>query len=141
MSQHVIASNQLRFIPTDSLYVLGLLSSQMHAAWMRVTAGRLKSDYRYAPAVYNSFVFPDATEVQKAAIERAAQEILVARATYPDKSLSQLYDPDYEPIYPALYDAHRKLDAAVEAAYGVDFNGDEEKIVAHLFKLYAEKTS
>ena len=24
--------------------------------------------------------------------------------------------------------------------YGVDFNGDEERIVAHLFKLYAEKT-
>ena len=36
--------------------------------------------------------------------------------------------------------AHKALDAAVEAAYGVDFNGDEEKIVAHLFKLYAEKT-
>lgn len=28
-----------------------------------------------------------------------------------------------------------------EAAYGVDFNGDEEKIVAHLFKLYSEKTA
>ena len=26
------------------------------------------------------------------------------------------------------------------AVYGVDFNGDEEKTVAHLFKLYAEKT-
>ena len=35
----------------------------------------------------------------------------------------------------------RALDAAVEAAYGVDFGGDEEKIVAHLFKLYAEKTA
>lgn len=36
--------------------------------------------------------------------------------------------------------AHDALDAAVETAYGVDFHGDEEKIVAHLFKLYAEKT-
>ena len=36
--------------------------------------------------------------------------------------------------------AHANLDAAVEAAYGVDFDGDEEKIVAHLFKLYAQKT-
>lgn len=36
--------------------------------------------------------------------------------------------------------AHAKLDAAVERAYGVDFNGDEEKMVAHLFKLYAEAT-
>lgn len=29
-------------------------------------------------------------------------------------------------------------DATVEAAYGVDFKGDEERIVAHLFKLYAD---
>lgn len=36
--------------------------------------------------------------------------------------------------------AHRELDAAVEAAYGVNFGGDEERIVAHLFNLYAEKT-
>lgn len=40
-----------------------------------------------------------------------------------------------------LLDAHHALDAAIEAAYGVDFGGDEEKIVAHLFKLYAEKTA
>ena len=91
--------------------------------------------------MFNSVVFPDATGAQKASVERAAQEVLNVRAAYPDKSLAQLYDPDYELFYPALYDAHRKLDAAVEAAYGVDFNGDEEKIVAHLFKLYAETTT
>ena len=39
-----------------------------------------------------------------------------------------------------LLAAHKELDAAVEAACDVEFNGDEEKIVAHLFKLYAEKT-
>ena len=42
--------------------------------------------------------------------------------------------------YDDLQAAHEALDVAVEAAYGVDFHGDEEKIVAHLFKLYAEKT-
>lgn len=40
-----------------------------------------------------------------------------------------------------LLAAHRALDAAVEAAYGVNFDGDEEKIVAHLFKLYAQATA
>ena len=43
-------------------------------------------------------------------------------------------------VFMDLLDAHRNLDAAVEAAYGVDFGGNEEKIVTHLFKLYAEKT-
>ena len=54
-------------------------------------------------------------------------------------TLAELYDPDRMPA--DLLAAHQALDAAVESAYGVDFGGDEEKIVAHLFKLYAEKTS
>ena len=37
--------------------------------------------------------------------------------------------------------AHQHLDAAVEAAYGMDFVGDEERIVAHLFTLYARATA
>lgn len=41
--------------------------------------------------------------------------------------------------YDDLLAAHKALDKAVEEAYGVDFDGDEEKIVAHLFKLYQEK--
>ena len=65
--------------------------------------------------------------------------MLDARTRYADASLAKLYDPDNEFFYPALYTAHAKLDAAVEMAYGVDFNGDEEKMVAYLFKLYAEK--
>lgn len=63
---------------------------------------------------------------------------LDARDTHPDSSLADLYDPDKMPD--DLRAAHNALDKAVEEAYGVDFNGDEEKIVAHLFKLYAEIT-
>lgn len=141
VDQSVIASNKLRFIPTDSKYVFGLLLSKAHMAWMRVVSGRLKSDYSYSPAVFNSFVFPECNEKERATIEQLADDVLKARALYPDVSLAELYDPDNEFIYPELMAVHKKLDTAVEAAYGVDFNGDEEKIVAHLFKLYAEKTA
>jgi hypothetical protein len=55
-------------------------------------------------------------------------------------SLADLYKPEDEYLYPVLFTAHHALDAAVEAAYGVDFGGDEEKIVAYLFGLYAKKT-
>jgi type II restriction enzyme methylase subunits-like protein len=72
-------------------------------------------------------------------IEACAQAILDTRDSYPDKSLANLYDPDKMPA--DLLAAHRALDAAVEAAYGVNFDGDEEKIVAHLFKLYAQATA
>lgn len=106
---------------------------------MRVIAGRLKSDYSYSPSVYNTLPLPAPTELQRENIENCAQAVLDVRAGYPNQSLATLYDPDKMPA--DLLAAHKALDAAVEAAYGVDFGGDEEKIVAHLFKLYAEKTA
>lgn len=134
----VIASDAASFIPGADLYLFGMLSSEFHNAWMRTVCGRLKSDYRYSPAVYNSFVFPNPTPEQKQKIEQLAQDILDIRDLYPDKSLADLYDPDKMPS--DLLNAHKELDKAVEDAYGIDFNGDEEKIVSHLFKLYADAT-
>lgn len=138
---------QPEVIPTDLLFVVldgglyefGILTSQFHNAWMRTVAGRLKSDYRYSQdLVYNTFIWPDPTLEQKRTIEQAAQAVLDARDAHPGKTLADLYDPDKMPS--DLLAAHKTLDKAVEEAYSVDFNGDEEKIVAHLFKLYA-KTS
>ena len=84
-------------IPTDSaviisgvgLYEFGILESNVHMAWMRAVAGRLKSDYRYSKdIVYNNFPWPVATEEQRKMIEKTAQSILDARALYPDSSLA-----------------------------------------------------
>lgn len=133
-----VPSNATSVIPDATAYHFGVLESQFHSAWMRTVAGRLKSDYRYSgDIVYNNFIWPDPTPEQRAAIESCAQGILNAREAHPDATLADLYDPDKMPT--DLLTAHKELDDAVEAAYGVAFNGDEEKIVAHLFKLYAEK--
>lgn len=137
----MIPGDKLYFIPNASVYDFGILMSQIHNAWMRMVAGRLKSDYSYANTiVYNNFVWPDPTDALRGEVERCAQAVLDARSSYEGSTLADMYDPDNDFLYPALTKAHKALDAAVEAAYGVDFNGDEEKIVAHLFKLYAEKT-
>ena len=138
MDPDVIVSDKLHLIPDADLYLFGLLVSQMHQAWMRVVSGRLKSDYEYSPSVYNSFVFPRVSEQQQAQIAQLAQKVLDARALYPEATLADLYDPDNELFYPELIEAHKQLDAAVEEAYGVDFGGDEQRMVDHLFKLYAE---
>ena len=135
----MIPGNQLYFVETESLYYFGILVSQFHNAWIRIVAGRLGDGYRYSNTiVYNNFVWPEETVEQKKIIAQTARNILNVRSSYPDKSLADLYDPDKMPA--DLLAAHKANDAAVEAAYGVDFDGDEEKIVAHLFKLYAEKT-
>lgn len=139
LTSKTIASDGVSIINNASLYHFGILTSQFHNAWMRTVAGRLKSDYRYSGGVvYNNFVWPNPAAEQKQKIEQLAQSILDIRDSYPDKSLADLYDPDKMP--PDLLTAHKALDQAVEEAYGVDFDGDEEKIVAHLFKLYAEAT-
>lgn len=133
----VIASDLVSTAEHATLYDFGVLASTAHNAWMRAVAGRLKSDYRYTPGlVYNTFVWPEPDPEQKQAIESAAQAVLDSRAAHYGLSLANLYDPDKMPL--DLLEAHQALDRAVEEAYGVDFNGDEEKIVAHLFKLYAE---
>lgn len=142
IESETFCSNLVRLIPNAELFHFGVLHSQMHNAWMRTVAGRLKSDYRYSGGVvYNNFVWPSPSEGQRAAIEAASEEVLAARAEYDGATLADLYDPDNYWLYPRLTTAHQALDAAVEAAYGVDFGGDEQKIVAHLFELYAQATT
>lgn len=141
MDKSVVASDAAQVIPNATLYHFGVLTSQFHNAWMRVVAGRLESRYRYSKEiVYNCFPWPCPPETAKEEVERRAQTVLDARSSYSDTPLAKLYDPDNAMIFSDLTQAHHELDAAVEAAYGVDFQGNEEKIVAHLFKLYAELT-
>ena len=139
LSADVIASNLLFLIPNASLFHFGVLESNVHMAWMRTVCGRLKSDYRYSKdIVYNNFPWPEPTEEQKARIEQTAQEILDARALYPDASLADLYDPLTMP--PELLKAHQANDKAVMQAYGMPIKDtDEPACVAWLMKLYQEK--
>ena len=140
MPPQVISSDAVSIINSATLYHFGIMQSQFHNAWMRVVCGRLKSDYRYSGGVvYNNFIWPEPSDVQRTEVERCAQTVLDARKLYGGSTLADMYDPDNDFLYPELVKAHKELDAAVEVAYGVNFDGDEEQIVAHLFKLYAEK--
>ena len=130
----VIASNKLQIISGAPLYYLGILTSAMHMAWLRHVGGRLKSDYSYAPAVYNSFPWPEMTAAQRKQIERLSQAILDARALFPDSSLDVLYDTDAMP--PELRKAHTTLDKAVDRFYRAKGFSSERERVEHLFMLY-----
>ena len=141
MKSDVISSNAVQIIPNATLYHFGILTSNVHMAWMRVVCGRLKSDYRYSKEqVYNTFPWPNPNEAQKAKIEQTAQAILDARSLYPDSSLADLYDELTMPV--ELRKAHQANDRAVMQAYGfpVKSSFTESQCVAELFKLYKEKT-
>lgn len=139
MPPEIIAADSLSIIPDATLYHFGVLTSNVHMAWMRVVCGRLKSDYRYSGSVvYNNFPWCQPTEEQKARIEATAQAILDARAKYPDCSLADLYDEVTMP--PELRRAHQENDRAVMAAYGFSTKMTESECVAELFKLYKSLT-
>ena len=132
----IIPSDKLFMLQDASLYDFGVLKSNVHMAWMRAVAGRLKSDYSYSNTiVYNNFPWPTPTPAQKQRIEKTAQAILDARAKYPDSSLADLYDELTMPV--ELRKAHRANDKAVMEAYG--FWGrlnSEAACVAELMKMY-----
>ena len=133
----IIASNQLRIIPGAPLFYFGILTSSMHMAWLRTIAGRLESRYRYEPAVYNSFPWPQMTDSKREErIEKLSQAILDARAQFPNSSLGVLYDPDTMP--PILRTAHVALDKAVDRLYQRATFASERERVQILFKQYEQ---
>jgi hypothetical protein len=136
-----IATNLCLVIENANIWHFAVLSSRMHMAWVRLVAGRLKSDYRYsAKLVYNNYPWPEnPTDKQKANVEAKAQAVLDARAKYPDSSLADLYDPLTMP--PELVKAHEQLDKAVEQCYrSKPFESDRER-VEYLFQLYEQLTA
>lgn len=97
-----IVSGSALIIPDADMYIFGVMESNVHNSWMRLVAGRMKSDYQYSKnVVYNNFPWPNPTNEQRDLIEKTAQGILDARSLYPDSSLADLYDEVLMPLEPA----------------------------------------
>lgn len=134
-----IVTNAMYMVYNAPTYLFGLISSTMNMVWMRTIGGKLKTDYRYTNLCYNSFPFPQVSAEKKAKIAAAAEDVLVTREFYPEKTLADLYDPDKMPQ--DLREAHARLDDIVESCYpGYPFANDEARLEC-LFKLYEEMTA
>jgi hypothetical protein len=135
LSPDVIANQKLRILPDAAHWEFSILVSGMHMAWMRAITGRMKSDYMYSVGVvYNTFPWPDLDDHAKAKLDALGQAILDARASFPEATLADLYDPDTMP--PALRKAHRDNDRAVDRLYRKEAFGSDRERVEHLFMLY-----
>jgi hypothetical protein len=140
VSPDVIISDSALAMYNAKIWILGVVMSYIHMVWMKNIGGKLKTDYRYSPTlVYNNFPFPKISAEKKQEIESAAEEVLITREYYPEKTLAELYDPDKMPQ--DLREAHAKLDDIVESCYpGYPFASDEARLEC-LFKLYEKMTS
>lgn len=140
IDKSIVAGDRNMMIPDATLYEFGILTSNVHMAWVKTVCGRLKSDYNYsATIVYNNFPWCTPSDAQKQKIEQTAQAILDARALYPDSSLADLYNELTMPV--ELRKAHQQNDKAVMAAYGFTTKTvkSESECVAELMKLYQAK--
>ena len=134
-SHNIISTNLNHMIPNGTMYEFGILTSLAHNDWMRLVAGRLKSDYRYSGTiVYNTFPFPTVTDEQKKHIEHLAEEILLTREDFAGETLAKLYDPDTMPE--SLKIAHQNLDDAVDKLYNPKGFADTASRLAHLLERY-----
>lgn len=138
VSPDVIVIDTAFALPHAMPYHFGILTSSVHMGWMKRVAGRLGISYRYSNTlVYNTFIWPKSTPWQVKKIEDTANKILEVRARYPDSSFADLYDEITMPH--DLRKAHRENDKAVLEAYGLAVDTGEDKIVAHMFELYARR--
>ena len=135
-----IAADSCMVVGTKDISLFGLVASKMHMVWVKTVGGKLETRYRYsAQLCYNTFPFPKISAEKKAAIEAAAEDVLVTREFYPEKTLAELYDPDKMPQN--LREAHARLDDIVESCYpGYPFANDEARLEC-LFKLYEKMTA
>ena len=126
-------------IYNGDVFTFALINSYIHVLWVKSVGGKLETRIRYsAQLCYNTFPFPKISSDKKAEIEEAAEEILVTRESYPEKTLAELYDPDKMPQ--DLREAHERLDDIVESCYpGYPFTSDEARLEC-LFKLYEKMT-
>lgn len=140
LDSKTIISNAAFALYDAPTWLFGVLTSKLHMVWVKTVGGRLETRYRYsAQLCYNTFPFPKITSEKKKEIEEAAEEVLITREYYPDKTLADLYDPDKMPQ--DLREAHEKLDDIVESCYpGYPFASDEARLEC-LFKLYEKMTA
>ena len=136
-----ILNNTCSAIDNATLYEFGVLQSVIHKTWINYTCGRLESRIRYSnEVVYNNYPWPfEPSDKNKQKVEGKAQKVLDARATFPESSLADLYDPLTMP--PKLVKAHQELDKAVDLCYRSQSFKDENTRIEYLFDLYNQYTA
>ncbi len=141
LPKEVIASDLARTVSDADLYLFGIVTSIMHMTWVKYTAGRLKSDFRYSNnMVYNNYPWPKQPSAKnKTSVEEKSQKVLDVRAAFPDSSLADLYNRLTMP--PALVKAHQALDKAVDLCYRPQAFTNETTRIEYLFELYDEYTA
>ena len=137
-NEYIINGSSL-IIPSEDLYLFGILSSNVHNAWLRAIAETWGHSFQYSTDIYNNFPFPMASAEDKQSIAKTAEEILRIRTCHSDLTIADMYNPKLG-IISDLLRAHQVNDKAVMKAYGFKSDISESEIVAELMRMYQKLT-
>lgn len=139
----VVAAPNLE-IYDATLWLLGILLSNIHMVWVNHIGGRLKNDFRYSAGLdYNTFPIPELSTRRKNEIEQLVLNILDIReeegGTLAELYGSPLAEKNPKPMNPRLLKAHQELDEVVDRAYKTNGFKDDNERLALLLEMYSEK--
>lgn len=162
LDQSILPDNKLIAIGHPDAYVLGVLSSSIHAVWSLRAGGWLGvgNDPVYVKSrCFDPFPFPDATDAQKSSIRAITEELDAHRKSVLEAhnhlTLTGLYNvlerlragtaPEAleaaerrtfdDGLVLILKELHDQLDAAVAGAYAWPADLSEEEVLARLVAL------
>lgn len=149
----VLPDHALVAFARDDDYFFGLLHSRFHELWALRMGTSLEDRPRYTPTTtFETYPFPwppgqePADDPRVKAIAQAAKDLNAKREAWlnpPDTSEAELNKRTLTNLYnarPTWLDlAHKKLDAAVTAAYGWPTDLSDEEILARLLALNLER--
>lgn len=136
----VVISNKGFAIYDAEPWVLALVTSRMHMAWVNSVSGRMEMRYQYSNTiVYNNFPVPPLSDTLKEQLTLAALRILDVREYHCERTLAELYDPDLMPA--DLRAAHAEVDALVDSLYNKKEYETDEQRLSDLFAMYEAMTA
>lgn len=137
LGPETVISNKGFAIYDAEPWLLALLTSRIHMAWVNAVSGRMREDYQYSNTiVYNTFPVPELSDANKEALTEAALRVLDVREYHCDSTLAELYDPEKMPRN--LKEAHGVVDALVDELYSKNVFEDDEARLSTLFAMYEE---
>jgi len=140
LDKTTIISNAARAVFDADPWLFALLTSKMHNLWLQTVAGRLETRVQYSNTLcYNTFPVQVLLEEEKEILKKSARKILIARASHPEKTPGDMYNPNNMPA--DLREAHDENDRLVDQLYkNGGFTNDEDRL-ATLFDLYEQMTA
>lgn len=148
-----VSSENREYLPVDLVsaeYVIGdrnfalydaplwnfaLIASRLHWVWIGTVCVRMRTDFSYSNTLgWNTFPVPALTEKNRIDLERASENILIARQRHFPRTIAELYDANAMPE--ELREAHRQNDELIERIYfGRRMKNDTDRLES-LFALY-----